>query len=551
MKTRTLIKIVIYLAFILDCNIIFAQIKCATDEVMKKNTLLLQQISRNNAIYQKNRLSVNTLEEIPDNVTVYTVPVVFHIYHLGEAVGVGSNASLASVQNALLGMNNAFRAQAEYTGVSPDVRIQFVLAARTPTCGATDGIVRVDGRAVAGYEANGLAYGDDVAEAAFRALSSWPNSQYVNIRIFHDITGTGGYAYFLNDIFMPVNSLTLANSDFWAHEMGHSFNLYHTFEGDRDNSNNAICPINNNPATDGDLITDTDPHKREAACNTMALNECTNTAFGNVVSNIMSYSCGLLFTANQVYRMRYALLNYRKSLIFSSGGLPPAAGNLPTMACIPTAPNGLSPYFGISNFSLANIFYNGTSPEYTGANYENLTCLSQTNLQVGVATSFQLVSTYGNTARAKIFIDYNNDGDFEDMNEQVYNSSTWLVTHNGSITPPATANLKTFLRLRIMMDGTNMTACNLPGGIEDGSGMAVDFAVKILPVNCIQMQTVKSGNWNDPTIWSCGRIPLSTDNVTIANTDIVTVPMGVFHVKNINLIGTIRYLVGGELRLNQ
>jgi Pregnancy-associated plasma protein-A/GEVED domain len=550
MKILNPLKYCFYFLLLLNCTNLIAQFPCGTDLVMKTRPLLQKQLQQIEQNYQRNRKSIYALDEIPDNTTIYTIPVVFHIYHLGEAIGTGSNVSLASIQDALLGLNNAFRAQSSYFGVSPDVKIQFVLASRSPNCGATDGVVRIDGRSVAGYETNGLAYPDENAETAFRALSSWPNSEYVNIRVFHQITGTGGYAYFLNDLFMPANSLNQASSSFWAHEMGHSFNLYHTFEGDYDNMGNPICPINTDPENDGDQISDTDPHKRDVACNYAAINECTGVAYGNVLKNIMSYSCEQLFTTKQVERMRYALLNYRKSLIYSLGKVAPDGSDIPVSACIPTAPNGLSPYFGISNFSLSNIVYSGTSPFYTGVNYENLVCLSQTNLQAGIASSFQLTGTYGNSAFAKIYIDYNNDGDFNDQFEQVYNTNNWMPTHSGTIIPPAGVTLNTNLRMRVMMDGTIMTACNLPGNISDGSGLAVDFAVKITSQICTQMFSVKNGTWNDPTTWSCDRIPLSTDNVTISSGNIVTVPSGVFQVKNVTVSGTILYLPGSELKLN-
>ena len=45
-------------------------------------------------------------------------------------------------------------------------------------------------------------------------------------------------------------------------------------------------------------------------------------------------------------------------------------------------------------------------------------------------------------------------------------------------------------------------------------------------VHCANMATVKSGNWDDPTIWSCGRIPMATDSVTISANDTITVLSG-------------------------
>ena len=32
------------------------------------------------------------------------------------------------------------------------------------------------------------------------------------------------------------------------------------------------------------------------------------------------------------------------------------------------------------------------------------------------------------------------------------------------------------------------------------------------------MHSTKSGNWNNITVWSCGRLPLATDPIQIAHT---------------------------------
>ncbi|WP_428657533.1 hypothetical protein [Runella sp.] len=39
---------------------------------------------------------------------------------------------------------------------------------------------------------------------------------------------------------------------------------------------------------------------------------------------------------------------------------------------------------------------------------------------------------------------------------------------------------------------------------------------------CTTMYTLKEGNWNDPSVWSCGRLPTQNDKVEINHT--VTVP---------------------------
>jgi hypothetical protein len=39
------------------------------------------------------------------------------------------------------------------------------------------------------------------------------------------------------------------------------------------------------------------------------------------------------------------------------------------------------------------------------------------------------------------------------------------------------------------------------------------------------LYSVKDGNWNDPTVWSCNRVPVSTDHVQVKHN--ITVPNNV------------------------
>jgi hypothetical protein len=63
------------------------------------------------------------------------------------------------------------------------------------------------------------------------------------------------------------------------------------------------------------------------------------------------------------------------------------------------------------------------------------------------------------------------------------------------------------------------------------------------------MISVKTGAWNDPTVWSCNRIPTATDNITIETGHIVTVPAGAFQVKNITEKGTLTLAQSGTLNI--
>ncbi len=41
------------------------------------------------------------------------------------------------------------------------------------------------------------------------------------------------------------------------------------------------------------------------------------------------------------------------------------------------------------------------------------------------------------------------------------------------------------------------------------------------------MFTLKSGNWNDTTTWSCGRIPTNSDVVIIKSSHLISIPANI------------------------
>ena len=84
------------------------------------------------------------------------------------------------------------------------------------------------------------------------------------------------------------------------------------------------------------------------------------------------------------------------------------------------------------------------------------------------------------------------------------------------------------------------------GGLNDG------FLVLKSTSVCGTMSSVKSGNWNDPTVWSCDRIPMFDDNVIISPTHTVTIP-ATFKADGFNLTikGTLRKLTTSGLNFNK
>ena len=269
---------------------------------------------------------INKLSTPPDRSlvsTVYTVPVVVHVIHLGEAIGSGSNISDQKIFDAIEGLNERFRNQA---GNSIDIEIEFCLAVRDPNNNPTGGINRVDGSSVDNYATEGIEGsgpgGADNVEV--KSLSIWPHEDYYNIWVVHNINGgTAAYANYptgniyegtvIESFFMSGGIKTL------THELGHAFSLRHTFQG----TVNGACPVDTNCMINGDLICDTPPH-RSTDCGTT--NPCSNSGlWDNSRRNFMSYCSGTyLFTPGQKERMRTVATTHpvRQSLIQSLGCTP-------------------------------------------------------------------------------------------------------------------------------------------------------------------------------------------------------------------------------------
>lgn len=261
------------------------------------------------------------------NNTVYTIPVVFHVVHLGESVGSGSNISDALLLQGLDDLNYYFR---DVLNTGTDVEIEFCLAQRDPAGALSTGINRINGYGVGNYENIGIAPGGN--EVDVKSLSIWPNTDYLNIWIVHEIAGgsTLGFAYFpgapasLDGIVIRYDAIGVSgNSGVIVHEAGHFLNLFHTFEG----GTTTTCPPNTYCDFQGDRICDTDPHQLVyGGCDDTSPNVCNGSApIGAVAHNHMNYtdnSCRNEFTPDQVMRMRSALMILRPTLMYSLGCEP-------------------------------------------------------------------------------------------------------------------------------------------------------------------------------------------------------------------------------------
>lgn len=274
----------------------------------------------------------------------YKIPVVVHVVHNGEALGVGANVSDARIHSQIKILNDDFnrlnadksKTPAAFAALAGGMDIEFVLAKSAPNGSATTGIVRVNG----GRSSWSVITDPTLAE--LKSKSYWNSSDYLNLWVTHlsdnyiglaqyptltsginGLTGLGERLATTDGVVIDYTAFGLGSQDpsynlgrTVTHEVAHFFGLRHIW-GDE-----SGCSID-------DYVTDT-PAQGVASINycptagTIKTDACTTTAPGVMYQNFMDYTddaCMNLFTLGQITRMQTILENnaQRASLLVSPG----------------------------------------------------------------------------------------------------------------------------------------------------------------------------------------------------------------------------------------
>ncbi|MFT6746944.1 MAG: PKD repeat protein, partial [Glaciecola sp.] len=460
-------------------------------------------LKNNPAIQQELEINENNLQAIIAKrkssrraETVYTVPVVVHVIHRGEAIGVSANISDAQIASGISQLNAAY---SNTNGVGVDVKVQFQLATSDPNCNATTGINRIDGTVLAEYATSGMerTTTKGATEADVKALSRWSSSDYYNVWIITELDSsnygeggsgvyTAGFAYFptssnldgtviLHGTWGNTGTAAGGISGTIIHEMGHAMNLYHTFEGD---VNGTTCPGSGNlcGSSVGDCCADTSPYKRTLYNCPTGTEACTGAAYDNTIRNYMDYSsdaCTDRFSSDQKARIRATLEGSRASLLSGRGFRSPLANYTLTAATCTGVMNQKFNNIGITNVQIVGKLdiASGSASDDNGYLDKTTSCESLVELYPDTTYTFQttIVSTsYDQKVRA--WIDYNNDGAFTAGEEIFYNAAIPKAspTASASFTVPSNATTSQYLRMRVMVDHTSVSITGACDPLEYG-----------------------------------------------------------------------------------
>lgn len=207
--------------------------------------------------------------------------------------------------------------------------------------------------------------------------------------------------------------------------------------------------------------------------------------------------------------------------------------NTPTLQCAISASNantsGNNYGFGIKNVALLDFSKSSGGTVADGAIYIDNVCLKSTELSPN--RSYNLTVEVGpvNDEDIRAYIDYNNDGDFNDSDELVFSVDNQQGTVTGTINTPANPATGVLLTLRVISDYSpnTITSCTTPqyGQVEDyGIFFAAPLPVELMSFTARPIKETTQLQWQTASETSNNYFTLehSTDGVhfeSLANID--------------------------------
>ena len=186
-------------------------------------------------------------------------------------------------------------------------------------------------------------------------------------------------------------------------------------------------------------------------------------------------------------------ITYSNLITVNLGGINPIAAT-----CIPMTQDG-SLGFGITNVSFSNL---NKSSGNAAEGYSDFTCDS-TAVYVGLNYNIDITHSSPTFHQCAAWIDFNNDGVFNNSTEQIVYSASSLTT-SGNVLIPSNSVLNTPLRMRVWADydlGSVLDPCNDPL-----YGQAEDYTIFIL-----QDTTPPSANLEANVTYTCNGTVEFTD----------------------------------------
>ncbi|MEL6941889.1 MAG: M43 family zinc metalloprotease, partial [Bacteroidota bacterium] len=483
--------------------------RCATmdnlERLERKNPYIKERINQIERFTKRLDLKVEKSYAVEELVEI---PVVVHVLYNDKE---DTNISDDLIYSQIEVLNQDFRRLNQDTintpeifqSVAGDIGIQFCLANVDPNGFATNGITRTFTN-ISSFAADDKMKFDDLG-----GKTAWNSKYYLNIWVCDLSNGTLGYAQFPGGP-VETDGLVIDYANFGVfesddipynrgrtttHEVGHWLNLKHIW-GDGD------CEVD-------DFVEDTPsaahPNYANGECSFPLINSCVETSndLPDMFQNYMDYSadnCMNLFTKGQSVRMRslFQKGGARNSFLYSQG----CSGNGIIGSCddgvqnndeenidcggssCNICPESYCTLFGDSEYEwIESIAFKSigalTIPEFVNQSSQNngYEFFTQDTIffKSGSPISFSLTPGFADDSYAefwKVWIDFNNDKDFEDEGELVFSGDDLFgeVRVDSLMIP----EIKGTTRMRIAMnydyfDENTEKACGvlLFGEVED------------------------------------------------------------------------------------